>query len=62
MQKQMIPISTATENKPIKTFLKVLLFPLCLLFIIVSLIMLVHSSINLATNLLLQTQFLWSKY
>ena len=62
MQKQIITISTATENKPIKTFRKVLLLPLSLLFIIVSLITLVHSSISLPTNLFLQTQFLWSKY
>ena len=34
-QRQIIPISTATENKPIKTFRKVLLLPLSLLFIIV---------------------------
>ena len=58
MQKQIIPISTATENKPIKIFRKVLLLPLSLLFIIVSLIMLVHSSISLPINLFLQTQFL----
>ena len=62
MQKKIIPISTATENKPIKTFRKVLLLPLSLLFIIVSLITLVHSSISLPINLFLQTQFLWSKY
>ena len=57
-QKQTIPISTATENKPIKTFRKVLLLSLSLLFIMVSLITLVHSSISLPTNLFLQTQFL----
>ena len=34
-QKQTIPISTATENKPIKTFRKVLLLSLSLLFIMV---------------------------
>ena len=62
MQKQIIPISTATENKPIKTFCKVLLLPLPLLFIIVSLITLVHFLISLPINLFLQTQFLWSKY
>ena len=37
MQKQIIPISEATEKKTIKTFHKVLLLPLSLLFIIVSL-------------------------
>ena len=58
MQKQIIPISTATENKPMKTFRKVLLLPLSLLFIIVSLITLVHSPITLPINLFLQTQFL----
>ena len=57
-QRQIIPISTATENKPVKTFRKVLLLLLSLLFIIVSLIMLVHSSISLPTNLFLQIQFL----
>ena len=62
MQKQIIPISTATKNKPVKTFRKVLLLPLSLLFIIVSLTTLVHSSISLPINLFLQTQFLWSKY
>ena len=56
-QRQIIPISIATENKPIKTLYKVLLLPLSLLFIIVSLITLVHSSISLPTNLFLQTQF-----
>ena len=56
MQKQTIPISTVTENKPIKTFRKVLLSPLSLLFIIVSLITLVHSSISLPINLFLQRQ------
>ena len=61
MQKQIVPISTATENKPIKTFRKVLL-SLSLLFIIVSLITLVHYLISLPINLFLQTQFLWSKY
>ena len=58
MQKQIIPISTATENKPIKTVRKVLLLSLPLLFIIVSLITLVHCSISLPINLFLQTQFL----
>ena len=56
-QRQIIPISINTENKPIKTFRKVLLLPLSLLFIIVSLITLVHSPIILLTNLFLQTQF-----
>ena len=46
-QRQIIPIYITTANKPIKTFHKVLLLPLSLLFIIVSLIMLVHSSISL---------------
>ena len=57
-QIQIIPTSKSTENKPIKTFRKVLLLPLSLLFIIVSLITLVHSSISLPTNLFLQIQFL----
>ena len=52
-----------SENKPIKAFRIVLLLSvLSLLFIIVSLIILVHSSITLPINLFLQTQFLWSKY
>ena len=42
MQIQITPISKCTENKPIKTLHKVLLLPLSLLFIIVSLITLVH--------------------
>ena len=50
IQRRIIPISTATENKPIKTFRKVLLLPLSLLFIVVSLITLVHSSISLPIN------------
>ena len=62
MQKQIIPISIATENKPIKTFRKVLLLPLSLLFIIVSSITLVHYSVSLPINLFLQIQFLWSRY
>ena len=57
-KRQIIPISIATENKPIKTFCKVLLLPLSLLFIIVSLITLVHSSITLPINLFSQIQFL----
>ena len=55
-QIQITPTSKSTENKPIKTFRKVLL-QLSLLFIIVSLITLVHSSISLPTNLFLQIQF-----
>ena len=50
---QITPTSKSTENKPIKTFHKVLL-QLSLLFIIVSLITLVHSSISLPSNLFLQ--------
>ena len=42
-QIQITPTSKSTENKPIKTLHKVLLLPLSLLFIIVSLITLVHS-------------------
>ena len=61
-QIQITPISKSTENKPIKTLHKVLLLPLSLLFIIVSLKTLVHSSITLPINLFLQIQFLWSKY
>ena len=57
-QRQIIPTSKSTENKPIKTLYKVLLLPLSLLFIIVSLITLVHSPIILPTNLFLQIQFL----
>ena len=58
MQIQITPISKSTENKQIKTLHKVLLLPLSLLFVIVSLIMLEHSSITLPINLFLQTQFL----
>ena len=58
MQIQITPISKSTENKPTKALHKVLLLPLSLLFIIVSLITLVHSSITLPINLFLQTQFL----
>ena len=61
-QIQITPTSKSTENKPIKTLHKVLLLPLSLLFIIVSLITLVHSSITLPINLFLQIQFSWSKY
>ena len=50
---QITPTSKSTENKPVKTFHKVLL-QLSLLFIIVSLITLVHSSISLPSNLFLQ--------
>ena len=57
-QRQIIPTSKSTENKPIKTLYKVLLLPPSLLFIIVSLITLVHSPIILPTNLFLQIQFL----
>ena len=52
-QRQIIPTSKSTENKPIKTLYKALLLPLSLLFIIVSLITLVHSSITLPINLFL---------
>ena len=61
-QIQTTPTGKGTENKPIKTLHKVLLLPLSLLFIIVSLISLVHSSFTLPINLFLQIQFLWSKY
>ena len=57
MQIQITSVSKSTENKPIKTLHKVLLLPLSLLFIIVSSITLVHSSITLPINLFLQTQF-----
>ena len=45
-QRQVIPISITTKDKPIKTFHIVLLLPLSLLFIIVSLITVAHSSIT----------------
>ena len=61
-QIQITPTSKSTENKPIKTLHKVLLLPLSLLFIIVSLITLVHYLITLPINLFLQIQFLWSKH
>ena len=61
-QIQVTPTSKSTENKSIKTLHKVLLLPLFLLFIIDSLITLVHSSITLLINLFLQMQFVWSKY
>ena len=58
-QIQITSISITTENNTIKTFHIVLqLSILSLLFIIVSLITLVHSSTSLPTNLFLQTQFL----
>ena len=58
-QRQVTPISITTENNPIKIFHIVLsLSILCLLFIIVSLIILVHSAIILPINLFLQIQFL----
>ena len=63
MQKQTIPTIKSTENNPVKTFRVVLLLSiLSLLFIIVSLIILVHSSITLPINLFLRIHFLWSKY
>ena len=63
MQRQTIPANITTENNPIKMFVVVLLLAiLFLLFIIVSLIRLVHSEITLPINLFLQIYFLWSKY
>ena len=63
MQKQVIPANISTKNKPIKTFLVVSsLVMLILLFIMVSLIRLVHSEITLPINLFLQTQSLEPKY
>ena len=56
-QLQITPTIKTTENKPIKTFREVLLLPLSLLFTILSLITLVHSSISLPINLFLQIQF-----
>ena len=59
MQKQVIPANISTENKPIKMFLVISsLVMLILLFIMVSLIRLVHSEITLPINLFLQTHFL----
>ena len=56
MQKQTIPTNKSSENNPIKMFVIVLsLSLLSTLFIIVSLITLVHSPIILPTNLFLQT-------
>ena len=58
MQRQTIPINITTENNPIKMFVVVLsLAILFLLFIMVSLIKLVHSTITLPINLFLQTHF-----
>ena len=63
MQRQTIPANITMENNPIKMFVVVLLLAiLFLLFIIVSLIRLVHSEITLPINLFLQIYFLWSKY
>ena len=59
MQQQTIKINITIENNPIKIFVIALsLSILFLLFIIVSLIMLVHSSITVLINLFLQIQFL----
>ena len=59
MQEQTIKINITIENNPIKMFIIVLsLSILSLLFIIVSLITLVHSSVTLPINLFLQIQFL----
>ena len=59
MQEQTIKINITIENNPIKFFVIALsLSILFLLFIIVSLIMLVHSSITVLINLFLQIQFL----
>ena len=59
MQEQTIKINITIENNPIKMFVIVLsLSILSILFLIVSLIMLVHSSITLPINLFLQIQFL----
>ena len=56
MHKQTITAIITTENNPIKMFVIVLpLSILSLLFIIVSLKILVHSSITLPINLFLQT-------
>ena len=63
MQEQTIKIHITIENNPIKMFVIVLsLSILSLLFIIVLLIMLVHSSVTLPINLFLQIQFVCSKY
>ena len=59
MQKQTITANITIENNPIKMYANVLsLSILLLLFIIVSLITLVHSSVVLPINLFLQIQFL----
>ena len=58
-QQQTIPINKSTENKPIKMFVIVSSLDISfLLFIMVSLIRLVHSVITLPINLFLQTHFL----
>ena len=56
-QIQITPTSKSTENKPIKTIHQVLLLPLSLLFIMVSLITLVHPSVSLPINLFLPIPF-----
>ena len=59
MQEQTIKINITIENNTMKMFVIVLsLYVLSLLFIIVSLITLVHSSLILPINLFLQIQFL----
>ena len=59
MQEQTIKTNITIENNPIKMFVIVLSFSiLSLLFITVSLITLVHSSVTLPINLFLQIQFL----
>ena len=59
MQKQVIPANISTENKPMKMFVVASsLTMFILLFIMVSLIRLVHSEIALPINLFLQTHFL----
>ena len=58
MQKQVILANLSTENKPMKMFLVVSsLTMFVLLFIMVSLIRLVHSEITLPINLFLRTHF-----
>ena len=58
MHEQTIKTNITIENNPIKMFAIVLSFSiLSLLFIIVSLIKLVHSSVTLPINLFLQIQF-----
>ena len=58
MQKQVISTNKSTENKLMKIIVVSLLFKFFLLFIMVSLIMLVHSEIILPINLFLQTHVL----